>query len=48
MVVGVAETNWMEPMVPEATVTVPVAESVALLTVELAVMTSEPLQPFAV
>jgi hypothetical protein len=48
IVVGIAETNWMEPVAAEATVTVPVALRLALPTVALAVMTSEPLHPSAV
>jgi hypothetical protein len=38
----------MEPVAAAATVTVPVAVRLALETVALAVITSEPLHPFAV
>jgi hypothetical protein len=46
--VGVAETNVIEPTVPAATVTVPVAVRLVVATVADAVMTSGPLQPLAV
>jgi hypothetical protein len=53
IVAGVAETNWIEPIAAAAIVTLPVALKVeavplALVTVAVAVMTSVPLQPFAV
>lgn len=47
MVVGVAETNSIDPMVEADTLTVAVADTFCMATVALAVMTSEPLQPVA-
>ena len=44
---GVADTKITDPIVPAATVTVPFAERDEVPTVELAVMTSDPLQPVA-
>jgi hypothetical protein len=40
--------NWIDPTEAAATVTVPVAVKLVVPTVALAVMTSAPLQPFAV
>jgi len=52
MVEGVAETNWIAPTAAAAIVTVPVPVKLLapaeLVTLAVAVMTSEPLQPFAV
>jgi hypothetical protein len=45
---GVADSNWIEPIAAAATVTVPVAVRFVLDTAALAVITSGPLQPFAV
>ena len=45
---GEAETNWIDPIAAAATVTVPVAVRLVEATVVVAVMTSAPLQPFAV
>ena len=47
IVVGVAETNWIEPIAAAAIDTVPVAVRFWLAAVALAVMVSVPLQPFA-
>ncbi len=47
ILVGVADTKEIEPIVAAATVTVPAAESGLALTVEVAVTTSAPLQPLA-
>jgi hypothetical protein len=48
MVDGVADTNCIDPTAAAATVMVPVAVRLAFATAALAVMTSGPLQPFAV
>jgi len=48
MEVGVAETNWMDPIAAAATVTVPVAVRLWEPTVAVAVIASGPLQPLAV
>ena len=45
--VGVAETNTIEPTEAAATMTVPVADSSLPLTEAVAVIRSDPLQPFA-
>ncbi len=47
MEAGVADSNWIEPIVAAATVTVPVADRLVLATAALAVITSGPLQPLA-
>jgi hypothetical protein len=48
MVAGSADTNCIDPTAAAATVIVPVAVRLLLATTALAVMTSGPLQPFAV
>src|SRR5579862_8734074 len=48
IVVGVAETNWIDPIAAAATVTVPVADRLCDPTVALAVIVSVPLHPLAV